>query len=178
MAEAKSKPKYKVGDYIGGDNYVLLRIMAVLTEGPEIVYGLSTPKDSDLKWSTEFELLDRNNNDVLVPDFEAYHNLKAGDILHCGQTMDREYITILARAGDLALVSMAPLRKEMGKINKLAEQIKELSDGELDMMDNLSDDAKDNMKKYSSSKYTSRVASDWHPVEWLCLMNWPIVKEG
>lgn len=179
--------KFKVGDWILADNRVYQKIEAVI-EGDEIVYGLTLPKHdkSDdegmyLAWVTEFELLDRDPlmKKVPAPDFKKYAKLKAGDVVHMGNSSDRPYITILAKVGTTVLMSGVPHgHKEHEVMEKVSEQVKELTGGEVDPMEDFFDDEdKAQMKKHSNSRYVKRIATVWKTTDWICLMNWPIVEE-
>lgn len=173
-----TKSKYKVGDYITADDYVIRKVLAVVEDGLQPVYAVDNPKGDkdDIKWVTEFEL-DEDSMSQITPDFASYHALEAGDILHMGQASDREYTTVIARVGDLVLLSMAPHSHELKQATQLSDQLKELTDGEVDLIGSLDEDTKKALKKHSSSRWTKNVASMWRSVEWICLMNWPIVKE-
>lgn len=181
------KPKYKVGQYIAGEDRVYARITAYLS-GEEHIYALELPRmqtrddsGTHVQWFTEFEI-DEKFGDVAVvpaPDFKRYANLEAGDVLHLGHTTDL-YTTVLVRVGDMVLLSDIPHdhKKEMAQVHKLSEQLRELTDGKIDVEDTLFDpETRKVLSNHGSSRYSKRIASMWKPVQWVALMNWPIVEE-
>lgn len=175
-----NKPKYKVGDYLAGEGRVFARIRAYI-EGEEHIYAIELPDQREtgtkMHWYSEFELDDRfGATAVQAPDFKRYARLEAGDILHVDKDI---YTTVLAKIGDLVLLSDIPHKAGAEHtIHKLAEQIKELTEGQIDMEDLVFDEEdKQSMKNHASSRYVKRVASMWKPTDWVALMNWKIVEE-
>lgn len=177
MVATEVKSKFKVGDYIVGEGRVFSRVMAVINDGVQPVYATMGPKDKKPTWETEFELVDELKLVKQTPDFAKYKKLKPGDVLLTGKSTEGIYTTVLARVGDLCLISLAPQKKAIEQVEKLADQIKELTEGEVDVLESLGDDSKSKMRKYSSTTWANKVAGGWETTDWLCLMNWPIVSE-
>lgn len=178
----KKKPKYKVGDYLVAEKIKFLEVVSVIADGPMPIYAIRLVRAANkggtsVKWNTEYEL-DEDNVSVVVPDFSAYHKLQAGDVLRIGwDEHDSDlYSTILARVGNMALLSDIPQNK-LKEVAKIAAQLKELTEGQLDLMESLDDSTRSDMKKRMSLSHTSRVAAYWMHVDDICLFNWPIVRE-
>lgn len=177
------KAKYNVGDYLAGKDKVYAKIKAYL-EGEEHIYAIELPNNkgtsTTIHWYSEFEIDDRFGDiEVRTPDFKRYAQLKAGDILHVGDTGDI-YTTVLAKVGDLVLLSDIPHKHdaELKTIHKLADQLKELTEGQIDIEDVMfNEEQRKDIKNQGSSRYSKRVASMWKPTDWVALMNWPIVEE-
>lgn len=183
--------KYKVGDYIVAPGCIFKRIVGVITDdSSNPIYANCVPynraKDDDraggysaigtrMVWDTEFEL-DDDGYAPATPDFKRYSKLEAGDMLLVGDKQD--YIKVLARVGEAILLSDIPNTQEAEMVNKLSEQIKELSDGKVDpMQDLMSEDERKKLKQRGTMTYAHKVANIWKTTEWLCLMNWTIVGE-
>lgn len=184
----KTEPKFKVGDWLTAEGKIHNHIVGYI-QGEEHIYAVEVPnKDRNLPystfmtWMTEFELLDRDKDMVKVPapDFARFAKLEAGDSLRVGGSTgdEPEYVYILARAGDVVLLSSMPHKHELEKVSKVSEQIKELTDGDIDpMKDFLEEGEEEMMRKHSSSRYAKRVATVWKTTDWLAWMNWKIVEE-
>lgn len=173
----KQKAKYKIGDYVTSNNRVIREVLAVITDGTIPIYGLRSPKKwDDITWDTEYELDDEKAQKV-IPDFALYDTLQAGDMLHMGHTEERQYIHVLARVGNALLMSSIPDRDTIKKVTKLSEQIKELTDGTIDPLGDMDDRDRAEMRKSGSITHTAKQATSWQTADWLCLMNWPIVRE-
>lgn len=177
----KKEPKYKVGDYLVADKIKFLEVVAVI-DGYMPVYAIRIVRDPAkgglaVKWNTEYEL-EEDEVKIAKPDFAAYRKLIAGDVLRVGwdDHGPNIYSTILSRVGNLVLISQIP-KNELKELDKIARQVKELTDGGLDLMETLDTDTRANMKKRMSMSHTSKVAAAWMHVDDVCLFNWPIVRE-
>ena len=170
------KPKYEAGKFYRYGQSVLIEILGVIPE-EQPVYALTTVNcPGEVKWFTEFELED-DLGGVLKeadPDYEAWSKLKVGDMI-LGYDMDDKnkseghYFTVLARVGDVVLLSSSPhdhshpLEKVIERVGShIAEQLEELTDGEVKMD---VENAKERKAKHMSLRYTQKIAGAWKPLE-------------
>lgn len=178
------KPKYKRGQYLAKEGLKVVKILAVITNSSQPVYATEMPRDRDKSeqgthtdWRTEFEL-DEDKYEVVKPDFKRYATLEPNDILRIGSGDEVKYVKILARAGDMALLSQIPQKEAVKAMVGISEQLKELTEGRVDLIKaTFSDEELTDMEKHGTTKWAHNVASFWKTTEWLCLMNWPIVEE-
>lgn len=177
--------KFKIGDYISADDTILIKIVAVMQEEKDKsiypIYALSSSKMENIKWVTEYELEKKNFKKALPPDFEKFRKIKSGDVLkieciHKGKNQT-EYKYVIARVGDVCLLSRSPEKEMVQEINKLSEQIAELTEGQINILEDLSDDVKTSLKETESSLHNSKVADDWYHVDFLATLNWEIISE-
>lgn len=177
-----TKAKYKLGDYLSAPGKVYMQVRAVIENDNALpVYALQSfhiKNKHEIEWVTEFELSnDYHVSKTTEPDFKRYDTLAVGDTLKIGDEESQRgsnYATILARVGNMVLLSQIPHSHEVKQIHALADQIKELTDGQVEIMD---EDTSQQLKKHGTLNWARQAAADWLTTEQICLMNWPIVRE-
>lgn len=174
------KAKYKVGDYLVAPQIKFLEIVAVI-EGRMPIYAVRMPHNPpkhgmQVNWQTEYQV-EEHDAKLGKPDFAPYRKLAADDVLKVsGDENDDAYSRILARVGDMVLLSQVP-HKHIEGLTDLAEQLRELTDGELDLMGSLSKDTKTKVRQHTSLTHQNKLAATWMHIDEVCLFNWPIVGE-
>lgn len=161
--------KYAVGDYICREDTILLKVVMAYAEGTAPIYGLLTHRHEKMQWFTEHELESYTKTE---PNIQRWATVEAGDVIHVGKSAERAYIRVLARIDNSVLLSEAPLaQKQKDKLDALASQIEELSQGEVtkkSIMDTVPS---------TSTIEAHKSASHWMSVEHLALMNWELLRE-
>ena len=176
--KGKRVPLYKQGDFVTAPNKVFLEIMAVIDDGVLPIYGTISPKAWDkVIWRTEFELTDEAYVKG-TPDFEQFASIRAGDIMKMGWTDDAEYIRVLARVGDVVLLSAAPQSKKVKEVTELSKQLEDLTDGMVKPLEMMPAEDREMLKKMASTTHASKIATEWETVTKLALMNWQLLSEG
>lgn len=176
VAQAKEEKGYKIGDFLAAPKTVILEVVAVVDTGAMPVYGFRSPKHNHIQWETSYQV-EQDNMKKLTPDFKAYSKIKTGDILKIGGGSIEEgvYIRVLARVGDAVLLSEKPQAEKIKKVTKLAEQLSDLTDGELDIMQALDADDRETLRKMASTTHASKLANEWMYWGTICLMNWTLI---
>ncbi len=169
-------PRFAVGDYLADHHSIILRVEAVITDGPLPVYAIVAPnRGNELQWFTEYEITEERKLDKVEPDFAAYAKLEAGDVLRTGSSKhhDSSYATVLARVGHMVLLSNSPRSQhETETIEKVTAQLDELTGGAI----SAHGDVKKELRKGSSILHQSKIADRWWTTDQLCLQNWAIVS--
>lgn len=176
-AASDGKPKYKVGDYVTSPKHVFLEIVGVIDQGVLPIYAIRNPKNmSQIRWESQYEL-DEQNLEKGTPDFAKFAAVQAGDVLKMGFTDDRQYLRILARVGDVVMLSAAPDPKTVKDVTDLSKQLEELTDGVVNPLEMMGKADKDMLRKMASTTHASKVATDWVHVRHLALYNWQLIGE-
>jgi len=161
--------KFKTGDYLTNTekkNHCIYRVVIALDNDGEPIYAcLASPKNSQIDWYTEKELLARMFN-VVEPDFKEFKAIKMGDLIRIGET--DKYVRVLARIEDCVLLSNAP-SKELGS---LVGELDSLLGGHI-----LGEEDRQHLKDHGSMTKMHQEANDWWHIDTLALMNWTIIKE-
>jgi hypothetical protein len=177
----KPKPKYKVGDYLTADDSVIMRVDAVIADDPyNPLYGVShekrpdREKDTLLQWATEYELDHNPPVYHITPEWDKWAKVKAGDLIHVGTSIDKGYVKVLARVGNLVMLSSKPTtRKEKESLNRIAGQIEDLTDGKVTKIEITKTIGKD--MELTTSEAHKTANSYWWTTEQLARMHWELL---
>lgn len=122
--------KYKPKDYLRSDkaHSVFIRVEAAVN-GEIPFYALRNAHvDKKLWWVSEY-VLDAFGFFKDTPKFEAWNNLKAGDLIaHGEKNGHKDFVKVLARIDNLVMLSMSPVHPEEEPANKIVAQLNELAD--------------------------------------------------
>lgn len=162
--------KYKTGDYIVSSGFTYSRILGVIEQPEATVYATIGPKKPEhINWFTQYEL-DQRGYSKKTPPIDDFRKLQPGDIISVDLEANKKaYVTILARIGDVVLLSSVPNDKEkfLLDIDKFFE--KELGRGLLD------EEERRDMRRERSPHTLLQTADTWWHIDRLALMNWDII---
>lgn len=168
--------KYQVNDYIAAPKVIFSRIEAIFPGSTPLYCLVSNRVDSapHIHWFTEYEL-DKIGYEKKDPDFKLWSTLEEGDMVRTGQEQDSPVVKALARAGNMAMLSMPPTSDGERKIlDALASQLEDLTDGEI---------SKKKVKEIVSAPTMTfneahkMAQGHWYNTDALALMNWELLRE-
>lgn len=164
--------KYKVGEYVTREDSIILEVQAVI-ENDMPLYGVFGYKEHHLHWDSEYELENKGFKKV-IPDFERWNKVQAGDLIHCGVTKERSYCKVIARVGNLVMLSTSTLtKKNKEDLERITSQLEELTDGEI-TGEKVAE--KFGFPETNSEAYKT-AADKWWSIHDLALMNWELLVE-
>lgn len=202
--------KYHVGEYVGGKHFKTFRIESII-DGVMPIYALRNPYVNNNStsghpywWLTEY-CLEAFKFTLVVPDFEKWESVETGDMLAHSHEHEKgvhtEFVKVLARAGNLLLLSMAPIQDKEDPSDQLLKQLDELSneigvptettekvkemitnvlpDSEVHVgIQEIDDEINKTMKQLTLSHKMADMANGWRSIEELVLNgHWEIMKE-
>lgn len=171
----KSIPEtYAVGEYVTADDWIYLKVIAVIPNDGNPIYGVVNQKSKKkIQWHSQAEF-NHSNTYKGTPDFAFWNTIAPGDMVRIGVTPDRAYVKVLARVGDAVLLSMTPsTRKERETYDKLTSQIEELTDGAIEKKEL----QRSQYLPQSVNEAHSFAANEWMSTTSLALMHWTLIKE-
>lgn len=162
--------KYKVNDYIIREGVIFHKIEAILDQ--EItLYATSTFRSKELIWWTEYELDDAGYRKE-QPQFEQFKKIETGDIVMVPEDKDWRPVKVLARVDNLVMLSLTtPTRTKRERIQKMAEQLEQLTQGRIEATDIVAG------MPQSSVLAHKKTSSGWVSIEELALNNWKLLHE-
>lgn len=163
--------KYAVGDYVTRPDWVLLGVETAI-DGEVPLYGLYNPRTNNIDWHTEYELDDKEVVKASPPNFDLWASIEVGEMVRTGNDQSG-YAKVIARTGDLVMISITPLTKtEKDRFESLASQLEDLTDGTISK-----DEVKKKLDLPKSTSAAYKTPSKWRTVRQLALMNWELIRE-
>lgn len=185
-AGTRPKARFKSGDYLTIDNgqrNAFVKVIAVI-EGPvQHLYALQR-WGHKFKWFTEYEMFAEADFTTCLgkgPDLKLWDTIAVGDMLECNGCnnpyYERHTHMVIARVGQLVMLSNAPVKLDADKTRAVAEQLDSLTNDAFGLSE-LAENAIKSSKPYSSSRNAQKISQkDWSDIEHLAWLNWRIIRE-
>lgn len=167
------EPKYKIGDYLAGTEFIFFRVVVIVNQDSNNpIYGLQTIKSISLQWQTQFEL-EKRGIVLKEPDFKKFNSIEPGDVVYLDKKDEsREYMSVLARINDICLLS--------SRSDAQAKMVLDMDTFFAESVGNgqgiLSPHDKEQMNLAINPSIVNKSAGEWYSTETMALMNWDVIR--